>query len=217
MTDGNDRPDNRQDWQSGVTPLRSRYSLFVNRTKILLPLLAVGLVGVLFVWPFLNDGKDPDQGFGFLDVNVNKNEQAMVNPRYVGTNVHEQPFTVTADVAALIGDEKDLVRLDVIRAEMQTRDRGKVYFRAPSGLYQTAVRTLSLEGNITVTADFGYRFNAGRTEVDLNQGTATSSEKVDAASPFGAIEANSFNVAADGNIVQFNGQVKAIFVPQETY
>lgn len=210
-------PKSGPDWRANVQPLQSRYSLFVNRTKILLPLVALALVAVIVIWPLLNGGKDPDQTFGFLDVNVSEDGQAMVNPRYVGTNVHDQPFTVTADVATLIGHDKELVRLDTIRAEMQTQDRGKVYFRAPSGLYETGSRKLALEGAITVTADFGYRFNAGKTDVNLEQGTARSDVKVDAAGPFGSVEANSFRVSANGNIVRFDGQVKATFVPQKSY
>ena len=75
------------------------YSRFVSMMKLLLPLLGLGLVVTLVVWP-----SEFQKATGFHLTYVSSDadgsvDLTMLRPRYLGTDTRNQPFVVTADSA----------------------------------------------------------------------------------------------------------------------
>ena len=88
-----------------------RHTVVVKLVKYLLPIVALGVVGLILAWPYL----EPETlgfhiGFASLEID-DSNDPAMVNPRYVGTDDEEQPFTITADVAKALALGADAVSI----------------------------------------------------------------------------------------------------------
>src|SRR5690606_34581276 len=111
------------------------YSRMVFLMKVLLPSIAVVLVGLVLAWPELisDDGR-----FRLNAVRIDQRDAEtlrMVNPRYVGTDDRNQPFTVTADVATQSSGNADLVALDHPKADIALEDGSWVALTASDGLY----------------------------------------------------------------------------------
>ncbi|MEK9725506.1 MAG: hypothetical protein VW405_18790, partial [Rhodospirillaceae bacterium] len=74
------------------------YSRFVSLMKLLLPLAALVVVALVIAWPHLNTA-DLKFRIGFAALQLSDEDPSLINPRYVGTDKDNQPFSVTADLA----------------------------------------------------------------------------------------------------------------------
>src|SRR3954470_13583783 len=82
------------------------YSHFVKFMKVVLPLLAFGIIGLLAAWPRIQGG---DQSAARRD----SGELEMMRALYVGTDTHDRPFSLTADRAVQSTTEPGV--LDLVR------------------------------------------------------------------------------------------------------
>ena len=81
------------------------YSRLVSLMKLILPLLALVVIALVVAWPHL-DTTDIRFRIGFAAQQLNDAEGPnMINPRYVGTDKDNQPFSLTADLARNLSGE----------------------------------------------------------------------------------------------------------------
>jgi len=185
-----------------------RYSRFVGMMKLLLPLLALGLVVAVVIWP--NEFR---QAAGFhlayvASTDGSAAELAMLRPRYLGTDARNRPFVVTADRATQDPNDQRLITLVRLQADMAMSDGRWFTVMADKGIYHQQHEFLRLEGAINLFSDQGYEFNAQVFDVDMRAGEAVSNQPVHGQGPFGTLRADRLEVEDFGRRLLFRGNVR---------
>ncbi len=203
-----------QGW--GVRPRRGKasvYSRFVHATKVLLPMLAIVLIAMVLAWPHIRV-KDVRFRIGFSALKAGAAEEAnMVNPRYVGADKDQQPFTVTADLARNAVQSAAVVELEMPKADITLKDGTWMVLTAEQGIYGRATQVLDLSGAVNLFHDQGYEFKTQKARIELEKGMASGNEPVRAQGPFGDLEAEGFQIVDKGGTIYFLGRSKAVLLP----
>ena len=93
------------------------YSRFVTMMKVLLPVIALVLITLVVVWPYLKID-DTRFNIGFKAMKVGSVEDpAMINPRFQGADKDRQTFSITADIAKNLLKGGKSVELEMPKAE----------------------------------------------------------------------------------------------------
>ena len=75
------------------------YSRFVQMMKFLLPTVALVLIGLILAWPYLKT-EDLKFRLSFAAFTaVQTEDPSMVNPRYVGFDKDNQPFSILIETS----------------------------------------------------------------------------------------------------------------------
>jgi lipopolysaccharide export system protein LptC len=189
------------------------YSRFVTLMKITLPAVALALVTLIWAWPHLQ-GKDLRFRIGFSGLAATPGEDpSMVNPRYLGTDKNQQPFSVSADIARTQADKNTHVELEMPKGDIMLKDGTWLVLTAASGVYERTAKTLDLTGAVTLFHDTGYEIRTQSARVDLEQGTAEGQEPVHGQGPFGDLQSEGFRMIGKGETIFLTGKSKVVFYP----
>jgi lipopolysaccharide export system protein LptC len=186
------------------------YSRYVFLMKFLLPTIALGLIGLIFLWPQINIGKEHFL-ISFEDIkSINPEEPNMINARFVGTDAKSQPFSITADLAKNVMINSASIELEMPKADIGIKHGAWLAVTANNGVYDSKAKTLDLIGAVNLFHDSGYEFNTKRTMIDLESGTADSRTEITGQGPFGNITAEGLLLMNKGNRFLFIGKTKLI-------
>ena len=202
--------------------LSSSYSRFVGTMKLLLPFVALVLIGLVLVWPHLNPSEQRFRvGFSSLAA-TEAMDLEMINPRVIGFDTQDQPFSLTADLAKNITPSADFwetadpVEFEMPKADMILEDDTWVVLTADFGVLLPPERTLELAGEVNLYHDSGYEFETSRAMIDLANSMASGDEIVDGHGPFGHITAEGFRLENRGKRIHFTGKASLTLYPGAT-
>ena len=203
---GEGRPPSRRPGARGLLV----YSRFVGAMRWLLPVVALGLILLVALWPQLKMDEDEFRiGFAALDMmDVTRDE--MLNPRYTGVDEEDQPFTVTASKAIRAQNDASLIELDKPQADMTLDNQAWVSVTAREGIYNQDSQVLDLSGEVAIFHDSGYQFHTESARLDLNRKTARGEDPVTGHGPLGQIVSDGFFIDHNKSRVPFTGQAKLI-------
>jgi len=185
----------------------ARYSRFVGIMKVVLPALAVVLLGLVVVWPNLALDKSGFQvGFARLP-SKEVDTLAMRNAQYYGLNQANRPYALSADLAVQdqTGDGEQ-VHLDKPLADFTTASGANVVINANNGLYRKAEKTLLLTGDVSLYHDSGTELHTSAAVVDLARSVVHGTEPVTGHGPQGTIDAEGFEITDKGQDLSFTGK-----------
>lgn len=199
--------------------LSRSYSRFVGAMKVLLPMGALVLIALVVAWPYLenSDGKFRI-GFSTL-VSTEAESPNMVNPRLVGTDSSDQPFSLTADLALNVRLQKDFwengtpVELEMPKADLTLEDGSWLVLTANSGLLTPAEKTLELFGEVTMFHDLGFELRTSQAVIDLEAGAALSDRPTEGQGPFGTLNAEGMQLTDKGRNILFTGKARMLLYP----
>lgn len=190
-----------------------RYSRFVGLMKLILPLIALLLVGLVIIWPQITPLKTGIRlGTADLapeDVGAGR----MLNPRFTGVDSKNQFYTVTAREAHQPAGDKDTVLLEEPQADILTQNSAWLAVTALSGTFRQTLSTLELAGNVTIFHDQGYEVRTEQAFVDLKAGIAHGTVAVRGHGPFGILNAQGFRIDRNKGTVLFTGKAKLTLRP----
>lgn len=199
----------------GGRPLQDSYSRFVARAKRLLPLLALGLLILVVIWPRLDVRFDR---FGLIPKIDRRqaHDLRMLKARYTGIDKDNRPFVVTADAAEqMSNDINDLVGLEGPKADLTTAEGGWYEASAFTGTYQPQNKMLDLFGSVALYASRGDEFHTDSARVNLDNSSAEGSEHVTGQGPFGHVDAAGFRIVDHGATVFFTGHTDLYLEPHD--
>jgi lipopolysaccharide export system protein LptC len=177
----------------------------VRILKIGLPLVALGLILLIFVAP-------RDQlSFSFSDMEFDLREGLRLEgPRFSGADSAGRPFTIDAEWALPDGPNPETVALGPVRGEALLQDGRRLTLTAGAGAIRPKAREVRLEDGVTVRTEDGWRAEAPSATADLDAETLTVPGPVSGAGPSGEIEAGSMRAArrADGDYIWFEDGVR---------
>ncbi len=180
--------------------------------KIILPIVSLGLVGLLALWPHI--GGMPALDLPFPDAVLEGNRLRMTNPRFQGLDKQNRPYVLTADTATQTRDVPREITLDKPVAEIRNSVGGWYLGKARSGLYREADRRLDLQGDIEIFSSDGYELRGEQASFDLNAGTVLSDAPVSGQGPIGVIKGNALVVGRNEKVVYLYGGVSATLYPR---
>lgn len=192
-----------------IAHMRS-HSRFVVLMKIALPVLALVLVGLIFIWPKLQASDNRFQ-VGFSAIKARElDNPSMMNLRFVGTDEKEQPFAVTADLARNVLQGDLPVELEMPKADLGLNDGTWIALTAETGLYMRGQRLLDLDGHVNLFHDSGYEFKTARARIELATGTAYGTVPVAGHGPFGELQAEGFRLENANRVIYFTGRSRVV-------
>ncbi|MBC7907467.1 MAG: LPS export ABC transporter periplasmic protein LptC [Rhodospirillaceae bacterium] len=200
------RREHQRPIHAGRVPAHRRYSRFVGLMKVVLPSLAVVLLGLVVAWPRLTATEDRFQ-LSFSALSPNSVESlSMVNARYFGVNARNQPFTVTADVATEDDPNSGVIVLDQPKADFTTLKGAGIYLEARRGFYYQKQQILDLEGEVNMFHDDGYELHTEKARLDLKRSTAEGNVAVTGQGPQGRIDGQGFRILEKGAQILVTGK-----------
>jgi lipopolysaccharide export system protein LptC len=196
--------------------LNRRYSAFVRRMRVLLPVTALLLIVLAIAWPLLREQVERIRiGDGTLTADEIGNLR-MVNPRYSGTTDDDRAFEIRASVATQDSPDDPLLRLENLEADLEMSNGAWLLGGAPRGLYDRDSRTIELSGGVNLFHDEGYELTTESLFVDMENEQIFSTDPVHVQGPIGEIDAEGgFEVHDDGDRVIFQGPVRMLIRKDE--
>lgn len=189
------------------------YSGFVRAMKIVLPAIALLLIVLIVAWPHLNV-TDARFRIGFADMTIRVAEDpAMLNPRYVGSDRDDQPYSITADIARKLAENAGNIELDAPKADILLKDNTWLVLSSNRGVYKREDEALDLLGSVILYHDSGYEFLTERAKIDLEKSAAEGQDPIRGQGPFGTIEAEGFRLVDRGKTIFFTGKSKLKVYP----
>jgi lipopolysaccharide export system protein LptC len=181
------------------------HSRFVATAKRLLPLLALGLLALVVVWPRLDLSFTPLRGLAHVDPRL-AHDLRMLHARYTGVDRDNRPYIITAAAAEQLSDDvNDLIGLDDPKADLDSAGGGWLEVSSYTGTYQPRSQMLDLFGNASLYTDRGDEFHTDTARIDLAHNSAQSNDRVTGQGPFGHVTAQGFRVLDRGATVIFTG------------
>ncbi|MDI1228511.1 MAG: LPS export ABC transporter periplasmic protein LptC [bacterium] len=180
------------------------YSWFVRISKITLPLVALGLIGLVVA----RLSEDPRQ-IQLTELPTKEKttpgQVALVKARYEGMDAKGRKYTLTADKAIrnMLSDEA--VSLEKPRADMALDDGGSITVHAEKGDYDNNSKKLSLSGGVTLYHDSGYEMHLQDVAIDVATRHAVTQNPVRAQGPAGELQAQNMDISDEGDLVVFGG------------
>ena len=179
------------------------YTQFVTITKVVLPLVAIGLLGTVFL--FTSDDS-LEGGFSFSKADLDALESGMqiVKPRLFGSNLNGDVYNFVADKLLPDSLTPTLVEAQKISGEVQYQAGGTVQLSAGKAEFMLEGNQLRLSGGMMAVMDDGARVTGEGLLAELGSGTLTSNGAVSATSPLGNIQAGNFRV----ELIEVDGEEK---------
>lgn len=205
----------RRSVEYAQTPRRHSlwYSSFVRAMKFILPSVALLLVILIVAWPYI-DVPDARFRIGFADLTVKEAaDPSMVNPRYLGSDDENQPYSITAEIARQLAETGNIVGLDSPKADIELEDGTWLVLTAEHGIYGRVAENLELEGSVVLYHDSGYEFLTEKAKIDLERSVAEGDVPIRGQGPFGNLQAEGFRLVDKGKTIYFTGKSKLVMYP----
>jgi lipopolysaccharide export system protein LptC len=185
-----------------------KYSKFIRRARLILPLIALAIFAIVFVWNDVERNKIIPAKELASTPTIGKNE--LVNPRFESTDSDNQPYTITAKRAVQNKEDNNLVMLEKPLGDMKMNNGDWIAIEADRGSFRQDSKILLLRGKVRLYHDKGYQLEMEELDVDLNKNTAFSKVDVAGQGPEGTLAAKGLEGDSTAGKVIFNGPAKLI-------
>ena len=193
------------------------YSAMVRWLKILLPLVATGLLAMLF----FVQGDDSFDGRGLtfstedqqdLDQGLRLSNPQLSGPTSTGGRYLFEASTVEPDAA-----QPSLMIAHDLSGKLERADGSNTVFSAARGVMDQSRGTVTLEDGFRLETSGGYRAEALWLEADLSKDVITARGPITAKGPLGEITAGGLEITNSGQeanrVITFTGGVRLIHRP----
>ncbi|MCB1532724.1 MAG: LPS export ABC transporter periplasmic protein LptC [Alphaproteobacteria bacterium] len=185
-----------------------KYSLFISRMRLVLPLIAAMIIAAVFAWGQMSDDNIIPVESANAPKIIGKNE--LLNPRFESVDSKNQPYTVTANRAVRGENNDDLVILESPLADMLLTSGNWVAVQAQNGAYRQDNKRLILKGDVEIFHDEGYQMQMAELNLDLNTSQAWSDVDVYGQGPAGTLNAKGLKADNVKGHLVFTGPAKLI-------
>lgn len=179
----------------------ARRSTSVRLAKRLLPVVALGLLSLVALWPEL--GRDERSRFALRTRGLEPQTGQLTDVRYSGVDERDRPYTMTASTAHQVSPER--VNLTSPKGDVSLESGAWLMAQARRGVYAPHDGQLDLAGEVVLYRDDGITLVTDVATLDLRAGAATGAERVHAEGPFGTLDAQGFALTDRGGVIQFTG------------
>ena len=176
-------------------------------------LTALGLAIFVVLWPTLQD-EEVSFTLSYEDTTTTTDQIRMEDLHYVGTDLGDRRFEISADKGVQSSPEAPSIRLEGIRASLDMADDRQAEIRSGGGTFYVEENLLEMDGGVVMTTSDGYRFTAGAARFNLDSYKADSDEQISGQGPLGSFKADSFEIRVDERLVIFEGHIQMRLYPK---
>jgi len=193
----------------------TRYTRFVNWSKIILPLAALALLSTLFLFArSTNNGVT----IPYAEIEEIANEPRISAPSLAGIADDGTVVGVTASTIRPDAADADSFFVMDIAITLDATDGSRVEITAAEGHVDGPAQEARLTGMARAVSSSGYTIETSELTADLKAGTVISEVPVTAQAPFGALTAGGVTIHAGmdgvGTQMVFNNGVRLLYQPQ---
>lgn len=197
---------------------RDKYSFVVSVLKWAFPVLAVVLIGSIFV--ISNGPSIPGNTEGpWAEIATG---QEITNPNFSGVTKSGDAFTIAAKWALPDGPKPTQLELSEPRTTINFSDGRTLRTTAGKGELDINNNIATLSNGVKLRMSDGYTASTTNVELNLKTGNVLSEGPVVATGPLGSIEAGSMMLKQDLDqkapgeaVLMFNNGVKLVYTPKE--
>lgn len=204
------RPGTERSFSAGRRAPRAvhpRRRWLVGLAKRLLPLVALGLLALLAIYPELNSSGDRNR-ISYRRASVTPEGGQLTDAHYQGVDDDGRPYTVTATKVRQVGPDR--TDLDDPKADMMLSSDTWLMLEAKRGVYEQKSNRLDLSGDVTLYRDDGTVLTTEAASVDMKSNAAAGHDMVHAEGPFGVLDAQGFTVMDRGAVIYFTGPARLV-------
>lgn len=189
-------------------PAWARRRAAVRVAKYVLPVVALGLLSSIALWPELSRTVANGRVTWRRLTAISTSAGTMLQPRYHGLDERGRPYTVSADTANRVGPLRIDLKAPV--GDVTLENGTWMLLRARSGVFMQHVNELDLQDHVFLYRGDGTTMTSATATMNLKQGAGTSSDYTHAEGPFGVLDAQGFTMVDKGAVVQFHGPAKLV-------
>jgi lipopolysaccharide export system protein LptC len=183
------------------------YSQRVRRLRVVLPAVALVTLGVVLLWPRIRaEFHHP------TTTSAEERQAKMVKGRYVGSDSHGRPYTITYDSARQASGGGPITMINPL-AELTLQNGHWVVVKADEARYDQTAATIDLRGHVELLHDEGYQFASERARVEFNKNLIWTDRAVTGQGPKGEIVARGLREVNNGDTIVFTGPARMILRP----
>ncbi|MEM9754343.1 MAG: LPS export ABC transporter periplasmic protein LptC [Pseudomonadota bacterium] len=189
----------------------NRYSTLVAWVKIILPLVALGVLSTLFLF---SGRPDPEAALSAAGIDVTDlaAQQRLGRPRFAGTLGDGRALVFSAERAAPVADATDLFTAEDVAARLTLEPGLEALIDAAGAFVDMAAGRAELSGGVDVMRTDGVRLSTETLELNLAELGAVAPSAVSVTAPGLTIEAGGMSLTAEGR-VHFSGGVRVVYDP----
>ncbi len=190
--------------QGRYTP---RHTRRVRALRVVLPAVALLAVAIVILWPRIRAEFNRP-----TETSAEERQPHMVSGRYVGSDAHGRPYTVTYDSATQppAGGPIDMVNP---LAELTLQNGHWVAVKAERGRYDQSTSVVDLYGHVEFFHDDGYRFTTEVAHVEFSKNLIWGDRAVVGRGPKAEVEARGFRIINNGDAFTFTGPTRLLLRP----
>lgn len=191
---------------------RNTYSVIVSWAKIILPMVALGLLSTVFLF---SRQIDPEAAIPFADIDLEERlrEQRLSKPNYATTTEDGSALTIVAESAAPVLDGDGGTAENIV-ARLKRIDGTTIDMSSDSGRIE-GTKTLTLSGNVAIDTSDGYTLRSDEMISAMNRTDITSPGPITGTGPFGDLQAGRMHLTVpenqDGILAVFEDGVRLIY------
>ncbi len=192
-----------------------RYSLFIRRMRVVLPLAALCIIAILFSWNMLKqDAIIPQKPETKDGQDVTKNE--LLDPRFDSVDQKNQPYSITAEKAVQAENDNQMILLEKPLADLTLNNGNWIAVEAQQGAYNQETQRLLLKGDVNLYHDTGYNLKMAELDVDVDQEKAWTETIVQGQGPMGLLDAKGMQADSKAGTLVFKGPAKLVLYKNQS-
>jgi lipopolysaccharide export system protein LptC len=194
------------------------YSRVVRSLRLILPLLAAGLLVLAMLWPSFEWRPKALVNPSGLQLDANDARQVRMRTAHlVGADDLGRPYEVSAVEARQGDDGINTVLLDHPAGHIQLEDGARLSMKAAAGVFDRKAEQLNLTGAVTVDYGQGYTFLSESATIEMGAARAIGDQPIHGRGPEGEIEGEGFEILDKGRTVKILGKSRLVIkqVPEQ--
>ncbi|QYX56951.1 LPS export ABC transporter periplasmic protein LptC [Roseovarius sp. SCSIO 43702] len=194
------------------------YTRLIGWLKVVLPLVALGLLSTLFL---LSRKVDPTSNLPLSDVDLEQRaqDQGVSNPSFSGVTSGGEEVTFRAETVRPDPENLERVLADRVVAKFILENGTEIDVTADHGTAGRDMRDAELRGDVRVTTTTGYDLRTELLEADFETMGAEAPGQVTGTGPAGDLEAGRMKLVSEGSDgsvhLLFTDGVKLLYQPRE--
>jgi len=201
-------------WSRPVAGYDNFHSYLVGWSKIILPLVALGLLSTLFL--FAKSSTDTSS-IPFAEINELARDQRIGTPQFSGVSDDGSVISIGAQSAQPAPGKPDTVTITALSLNLSAADGSDIKITAIEGEIDGSTKTARLLGLAQLKTSSGYTMETNGLTANLETGVIMSDGALEIRAPFGRLTAGrvTFKTANDdtGQQMLFTQGVRLIYTP----
>ena len=193
------------------------YTTFVTTAKIVLPLVAIGLLASLFL---VQGPPDETSVIPYSDVELDEivSGQRLGGPEFRGTTAGDYSVQLVADEARPDPEQASTILAIAVAAIVRIPEGDEIRFRAGTGRFDQIARVATGSDGVTLRHSGGYEMRSDAVRAKIDTVDLETLAPVTLTSDTMVLEAGKLHAVAESGsgalVLDFTGGVKLIYTPK---